>query len=181
MSATDWVGVFGEGATAAGPGTWRPRPPRPGGIKPITRRNGFTMFEVLAMLLVVSVGLLAVVGLFIHANRVAAKAEGGMTGMATALSVAYDSRPYFRDPQLAAQAGWTAAPPLSTSPYAYTAKGFVNGFYVERSESSAAADILAVSGGSVDARSVRVDVDVYEALGGARVASFSTRLVRQRP
>lgn len=144
-------------------------------------RTAFTMFEVLAMLLVISLGLLAVVGLFIHANRLAARAEGQLTGMATAMSIAYDSQPFFRDPDLASQAGWTAPPSLSTSPYAHSAAGFVNGYYVTRNESSSAADIVAGSAGSVEARTVRVDVDVYESQGGTRVASFSTRLLRVKP
>lgn len=143
--------------------------------------RGFTMFEVLAMLLVVSMGLLAAVGLFLHANRLAARTEGQLTGMATALSIAYDSQPFFRDPDLAAQAGWTAPPSLSANPYGHSAAGFVNGYYVSRSETSEADDIIAGAPGAVEARTVRVDVDVYEAQGGTRVASFSTRLVRVKP
>lgn len=145
------------------------------------RMAGFTMFEVLAMLLVISMGLLAAIGLFVHANRLAARAEGQLTGMATAMSIAYDSQPFFRDATLAAQAGWTAPPPLSTSPYSHSAAGFVNGYYVTRRETSAAADIVAGAAGAVEARTVRVDVDVFESQGGTRVASFSTRLVRVKP
>lgn len=145
------------------------------------RRRGFTLFEVLALLLVVSVGMLSVLGLFVHANRLASRLEGTMTGMSTAMSLACASRPYFRDAQLAAQTGFTTPPSLSASPYAFTCQGYVNGFYVTRQETSDAADILATSAGAVTARSVRVDVDVYEAMGGAKVASFATRLVRVKP
>lgn len=145
------------------------------------RAAGFTMFEVLAMLLVISMGLLAAIGLFIHANRLAARAEGQLTGMATAMSIAYDSQPFFRDATLAAQAGWTAPPPLSASPYGHSAAGFVNGYYVTRRETSAAADIVAGAAGAVEARTVRVDVEVFESQGGTRVASFSTRLLRVKP
>lgn len=144
-------------------------------------RSAFTLFEVLAMLLVVSMGLLAAIGLFIHANRLAARAEGQLTGMATAMSIAYDPQPFFRNPELAAQAGWTAPPSLSASPYSHDAAGFVNGYYVTRREASAAADIVAGGAGAVEARSVRVDVEVFESQGGTRVASFSTRLLRVKP
>ena len=140
-------------------------------------RSAFTLFEVVAILLVVSMGLLAVIGLFIHANRVAGRAQGLMTGMSTAISVAYDSQPFFRDATLAAQTGWQAPPVMGAGAMTFTTQGVVNGYYVVRNETSAPQDLVA----GIDMRSVRVDVDVYENAGGTKVASFSTRLLRQKP
>lgn len=146
-----------------------------------TQLKGFTLFEVLAMLLVLSIGLFAVVGLFIHALQTASRVQGQQIGMATAISIAYDSQPFIRDASASAESTWSAPPPLSTTPFSYTAKGFVNGFYVVRRETSMPDDILSGIPGSIDARSVLVDVSVFETLGGRQVASFATRMVRIRP
>jgi len=145
------------------------------------RRDGFTFVEVLILLVVITIGLVGAIGLITYGTRLSSKAQGELIGMATAVSVAMDPQP--RLPADTA-ANWTYTPyafdagGIATS----TATGFINGLYVQRTETSKdPQDIIARSpGGQVYARSALVEVTVYETIGGAEVASFTTRIVRQR-
>lgn len=145
------------------------------------RRCAFTLVEVLAMTLVVVLGLFSVTGLFVYGLRVAARAQAASTAMATAMSAAVDDDPWID----AANSTWTRAQTYSLDDRIGTAKatGIINGYFVERRESAAFEDILSGipgSPGGVGARGVRVDVDVFDAMGGELLASFTTRLVRTR-
>jgi prepilin-type N-terminal cleavage/methylation domain-containing protein len=128
------------------------------------RSRAFTLIEVLASLLVLSLGMLSAIGLVVYGMQLAKLSVGKASGMATAMSVAIDHTPL-----LASGAFWT--PSMG---YAGISKGYINGFWVEREESSA----TAIAPGLV--RSV-VKVDVYETMRGNRICSYNEQLVRQTP
>lgn len=143
--------------------------------------KGFTLVEVLAMTLVVVLGLFSVTGLFIYGLRLATRAQAASTAMATAMSVAVDDDPWVDG----ATGTWTRTLTYAMDDRTGTAKasGIVNGYFIERRESAALEDVVSgtpgVAGG-VGARGVRVEVDVFDAMGGEMLASFTTRLVRTR-
>lgn len=138
-------------------------------------RGGFTLLEVMAMLLVLTLGLLSAIALYLYANRVAVKAQAASTAMATAISLAYDGAPFLDADQAAA---WTIS---GTWPNRL-ASGYLNGYWVTRSESSNAADVVAsdAATGSVVLRTVRVDVMVRDPARGATMATFALRLLQQK-
>lgn len=119
--------------------------------------RGFTMIEVLASVLVLVVGMLSVVGMVAWGIKRASLAQAASTAMATALTVVDDAEPLLR-------ADWTA--------FGGTAQGYLNGYYVRRTESTAGTSPDLQAHGLV---SVQINVDVYESLGGQPVASLSTR------
>lgn len=145
------------------------------------RRSGFTLIEVMALLLLLSIGLAAAVGAFSAGLKLSVQGRASALAMPTAVMVAKDRDiRQLIDPELVpmwisttynfdAVAGGTA-----------TDRGQVNGFFVVRSETSGPLDVISSSAGVVYQRTVLVDVDVYETLGGKVMASFSTRYVRQR-
>lgn len=127
------------------------------------RSCGFTMIEVLASVLVLMVGMLAVVGMVAWGIKQASRAQAASTAMATALTVIDDPEPLLR-------ADWTS--------FGGTAQGYLNGYYVRRSETSAGTSSDLATNGLV---SLQIQVDVYESLDGLPVASLSTRrLVRSK-
>jgi Tfp pilus assembly protein PilV len=149
-------------------------------------REGFTFIEVICILLVISIGLMGAIGLVYRGLIVAEKAQGNCTGMVTAMVVANDAQPMLPADM---QASWTYSSYNFndlTNTLSATSSGFVNGYYVTRVETTAPTDIIAVTPPSavppntVYARSVSVAVDVYGTLGGTRISSFNTRVVRQR-
>ena len=143
-------------------------------------RGGFTFIEVLTILIVVGVGLTGAVALVAYGMRMASRSQGEAVAMATAVSVADDPRPRL-DPAVAAD--WSYAPydfNDRTGTVTSTATGFVNGLYVKRTETSVPADVMAVSGTTVYARSAVIEVVVYEAIGGGELMSFVKRVVRHR-
>jgi hypothetical protein len=143
-------------------------------------RRAFTFIEVLCLLLVLGVGMAGIVGIVLYGMGIASEARGASLGMPTAVSVARDPEPML-DPVVAGD--WSTASYDLSSPGACTGetKGHVNGFYVVRTETSLPDDIVATgANGTVYVRSARVDVDVFETFRGALVASFTTRIVRQR-
>jgi Tfp pilus assembly protein PilV len=142
-------------------------------------RAAFTFVEVICILLVVIMGVLGAVGLATYGMKISHRAQGQSTGLATAISVATDPQPLL-DPVVAPN--WTYTPYNLDSAVAVTstASGFINGYYVERTETSTPADIIAVEGATVHARSAQVSVDVWDTFKGALVASYNTRIIRQR-
>jgi prepilin-type N-terminal cleavage/methylation domain-containing protein len=143
-------------------------------------RRGFTFIEVLVILIVVSIGLMGAIGLISYGTRLGSKSQAEAIALSTAVSVATDPLPRM-DPRLAS--GWTYTPYDFDGNGTMTsiAKGFINGVYVERTETSLPGDVIARGLDTrVQARSARVDVTVYESISGSEVASFTTRIVRQR-
>ncbi|HYE03981.1 MAG TPA: prepilin-type N-terminal cleavage/methylation domain-containing protein [Planctomycetota bacterium] len=123
-------------------------------------RRGFTFIEILACMLVVGLGMASAVGMVMYGIGLGSTAQGKATGLVTAMSVACDARP------LVAADGWSVSA-------GGDAEGWVNGFWVERHESAGDAVAPGIT-------SHAVHVDVHEAWRGAVVASYSTRVLRQR-
>jgi prepilin-type N-terminal cleavage/methylation domain-containing protein len=186
-------------------------------------RSGFTLVEILACLLLFSMGLLAVIGVFMYGLRSASAAQADATAWSTALSVLKDPMPLgaVSDPVTGQLVPWTwsssgstwtandgsgrpaweytawpidtpasivvpdmadpqsnsAAFPAGGPPAAGCARGWLNGYYVERREQSLATDRL-----SDKLRLVEVRVDVYLAsygpTDGRPLASAVDRVVR---
>jgi prepilin-type N-terminal cleavage/methylation domain-containing protein len=132
----------------------------------MTRRpDGFTFIEVLACLLIISLGVAAAVSLTLYAELMSERAQAKSTAMATALSVAVDPSPLLH-------AGASAQWHLASSSGQGTTTGWLNGYYIVRVESA----------GSVPATgfaSDPVSVDVFGGVRGTLVASYSTRIMRQ--
>lgn len=126
------------------------------------RSSAFTLIEVLASVIVLSVGLFAAIGLMLYGLQLAKLSMGRATGLATAMSVAVDPTPIQPvDPF------WTVAVPGTTS-------GYLNGYFVRRNE--AAATVIAPGLTASD-----VEVDVFETFKGRLVASYNQRIVRETP
>ncbi len=127
--------------------------------------NAFTFIEILACLLVVSLGVAAAVGMAMYGLGLGETAQGRATGMATALSVAVDPSPLLSP---ANQASWSQAGPSGIG----RTTGWINGFYIVRTETLG---VTPIAGFSNDP----VSVDVYDGLRGHTVASYSTCITRQ--
>jgi prepilin-type N-terminal cleavage/methylation domain-containing protein len=120
-------------------------------------RRGFTLLEVLGSVLVLSLGFSAAIGMLLYGFHLSKLSLARTTALATAMSAAVDPTPL--------GSGWTAAVPGTT-------KGYLNGYYVERTES---APVGLATGLSV----AHVTVDVYETAKGRLVASYDQRLVKK--
>ncbi len=138
-------------------------------------RSAFTYIEVLAGVLILAVGMFAIIGLVIYGQRLATRAQAQATGMSTAMSVAFDPAP------LAASGDWNASlwtrgayDLTSTGGIACETKGWINGLYVVRTETSAATDIIGPG-----VRSAQVEVLVREGTTGRVTAAYTTRIMRQ--
>ncbi len=144
-------------------------------------RCGFTFIEVICILLVVTFGLIGVIGLVSHGLIVAQKSQGTCTGMLTAVTVADDAKPLL-PPDMQTSWNYVTYDLNSAGAVTNTIVGFINGYYVKRVETTGPSDIIATDKdtGVVQTRSVAVAVDVYDTLGGLLVASYSTRFIRQR-
>lgn len=123
----------------------------------MNRARAFTMIEVLASVLVLMVGMLAVVGMVAWGVKQASRAQAASTAMATALTVIDDAEPLLR-------ADWTS--------FGSTSQGYLNGYYVRRTESTAGTSAALQANGLV---SVQISVDVFESMDGLPVASLTTR------
>ena len=126
------------------------------------RSSAFTLIEVLASVIVLSVGLCSAIGLMLYGLQLAKLSMGRATGLATAMSVAVDPTPIQPADPL-----WTVAVPGTTS-------GYLNGYFVKRVE--AAATVIAAGMTASDVR-----VDVYETFKGRLVASYNQRILKERP
>jgi hypothetical protein len=158
--------------------------------RPTSHRSAFTFVEVICILLVVIMGIMGAIGLAAYGMKISHRAQGQSTGLATAISVAMDAQPLL-DPAL--QGTWVYTPyPNGLTDHnpagiTCTSSGFINGYYVQRTEKSALTDIIAEDaagpdspGPTVYARSAQVDVDVWDTFKGSVVASYTTRIIRQR-
>ena len=129
--------------------------------------RAFTFIEVLACLLVVSLGIAAVVSLTLYAEIMSERAQAKSTAMSTALAVAIDPAPLLHP---AAAGQWNT----STVNGTVTTTGWINGYYVVRVESTKLG-----SAPSPGFSSNPVSVDVYGGVRGTLVASYTTRLMEQ--
>jgi len=143
-------------------------------------RSGFTLIEVVATLLLVSVGITAVIGMTRLGVRWSGEAIGATSGLPTALSVLADARPGGRTADATDADGdkWSLISGSLTIPatgdYEFVTAGIVNGYYVRRVEKSVAADILDGHGRQAD-----VTVDVFWGREGHYVNGLKRRICRR--
>jgi prepilin-type N-terminal cleavage/methylation domain-containing protein len=132
----------------------------------------FTLVEVLCGVMVLSLGLVVAVSMVLYGIHLGRIAIGRTTGMATAMSVAVDATPL-----LPASPDWTVTVPGTT-------RGYLNGFWVERTED---APQTVTTRNPYDTASTacittaNVTVDVYETPQGRLIASYNLRILRQKP
>lgn len=144
------------------------------------RRRGFSLVEIVATLLVVMLGLAAVLGMARLGLRWSGEAIAVATGMSTAQTALVDAQPggLTADASDADQDGWRIANGSlsipATGAYSFAVEGVLNGFYVRRSESSSATDILDAHGRAAD-----VSVDVFWGQEGRYVTGLKQRIVRR--
>lgn len=137
--------------------------------------RAFTLLEVLATLLILVLGMLSTVALVRFGVRVAQRSQIQATGMVTAQTVLIDRSPDSRAPGAADWAVSSASgTPGPGAAYSETIQGRVNGYFVRRSESSTAADV-------VDSRSrwVSVEVEVWTGEDGEHVTALKARQLRR--
>ncbi len=130
-------------------------------------RRAFTFVEVLACLLVVSLGLAAAVSLTIYCLFISQRAQAKATGMSTALSLAIDPAPLLHQ-NASNAATWQAAGLDGIG----KTTGWINGYFVVRVET---AGTVPCAGFTSDP----VSVDVYDGVRGNIVASYTTRIMKQ--
>lgn len=125
-------------------------------------RSAFTLFEVLATLLLLAVGITSVIGMMRYGTRVSMDAQMRTTALLVAETVTVDARPnnLTADASDADDDGWMLASGTMATPalgaYSFTVQGHLNGFYVRRLETSSVNDILDPS-----QRWAHITVDVY--------------------
>ena len=124
----------------------------------IKKRLAFTLIEVLASVLILTLGLTSACALILYGFHHVRSAHGRSIGMATAMTVLIDSTPLRTDPTL--------------TPAGPTSSGYLNGLWVVRSES----DGVFIAIGLI---AVTVTVDVFETTNGECFASTTRRLIRR--
>jgi Tfp pilus assembly protein PilV len=124
--------------------------------------GAFTLIEVMASVIILSLGLISAIGMLLYGLQLAKLSIGRATGLATAMTVAIDPSPL-----LPADPLWTVAVPGTTT-------GYLNGHWVERWEGPAT--VVAPGIAAADVR-----VDIYETLRGRLVASYNQRIVKVVP
>ncbi len=120
------------------------------------------MIEVLGSVLVLSLAFASAIGMVLYGFHLSKLSMGRATALATAMTVAVDPTPL-----QGASPSWSVAIPGTT-------KGYLNSYYVERTEG--AATTLATGITVAD-----VAVDVYETARGRLIASYNQRLVKKSP
>lgn len=142
-------------------------------------RAGFTLFEVIATILLVSAGFAAVIGMSRLGVRWSGEAIASATGLATARTVLADARPGGRTADLndVDGDGWGLESGSLTIPaagaYSFTTFGFLNGYYVRRVETSTWDDLI-----SGHQRHASVEVDVFWGSDGRYVTGIKQRIIR---
>jgi prepilin-type N-terminal cleavage/methylation domain-containing protein len=126
------------------------------------RPAGFTLIEVLACVMVLTMGLISACGLALYGLRLVAKSRAQTLALATATAVLADPSPLSTDPSL--------------SPNGASTSGYLNGLWVVRTEVDPV-----ILDGSARLCSVTVNVDVYNGQNGDAVLSMNRRLLRRTP
>ena len=142
-------------------------------------QRAFTLIEVLATLLLLAIGMAAVTGLMRFGTRVSMDAQMRSTALLVAETVTVDATPGGKTADVGDldNDGWMlvtgplAAP--ATGDYAFVIQGHIDGYYVRRTESSAAGDILDPS-----QRWAHITVDVYAGNEDRFLTSVRQRYLR---
>ena len=140
--------------------------------------SGFTLVEVLTVLLILSLGIGAIIAVLKLANRYTGKALSRFTGMSTASTLLYDHAPLglTADTGDADGDGWRGTSSFSwTGAYSMKSWGFVNGYWCVREETSAATDIVCAG-----RRRAWVVVDVFWGGYGNRITRLQECIMREK-
>jgi hypothetical protein len=121
--------------------------------------SAYTLLDVLASLLVLSMALAGAIALIGYGLKLTSRLQSESLGWVTAHTIA-------SDPDPPGTLDWTATPTL--------AKGYLNGFYCTRETIST--DVVA---GKLKAQTVKVTV--YETMGGGTVAAVLSRALVRAP
>ena len=134
-------------------------------------RSAFTLLEIVATLLLLAFGLVAVIGLVQYANRLSAESQTRATALATAQTVLLDPEPsglVADDGSDSNGDGWYLDGAFSSWPF--TVRGYINGYYVDRTEDAGAV-------ADSEHRWVWVTVRVFS--GGEEVTQLKRRMLRR--
>lgn len=129
-----------------------------------TVHRGMTLIEVVACLLLLSVGVISVFGLVMYGNALAQRAQSESTAMATATTILYDAHPPTMTDRVATGA---------------TVVGYLNGYFVRRTEASV--EPLSASAAGIPVTAVTVTVELYLGMQGTHVLTYRQRLLEHRP
>lgn len=124
------------------------------------------------MLLLVSLGLSAVIGLVMWGQRLASDAMSRHTAMGTANTLLYDAHPLLRDDSLMLT---VESYQLSAPPAKVRQTGYCNGYFVERIEEPVALD--PALGNLVRAQ---VQVRVFAGATGKLLSTAQATIMRSR-
>jgi prepilin-type N-terminal cleavage/methylation domain-containing protein len=138
---------------------------------------GFTLIEVVLVVLILALGLGSAMGLATMARKWAGGAQGRFTGTVTASTVLYDREPLGLTADLADadDDGWEGSGTFSwTGAYTLRDQGHINGFWVSRVEESAVNDII-------DARRrwATVTVEVFWGIESRYITTQRERILRE--
>lgn len=144
------------------------------------RQRAFTLLEVLATLLLLSIGMAAIAGIMRYGTRVSMDAQMRTTALLVAETVTVDPTPGGKTADSGdgdgdgwmLQSGTLAAP--ATGAYAFVVQGHVDSFYVRRAESSQPGDII-----DPTQRWAHITVDVYAGNEDRFLNSVRQRCLRQ--
>ncbi len=144
-----------------------------------TAPSGFTLIEILTVILVLSLGLGSIISVMALANRKALTAIDRYAAMATAWSLMHDHVPFGRtaDAGDADSDGWrgTGSCSLAAASYTLETRGNANGFYLVRTENSGSGDRI-----GANARWADVTVEVFRGRDGGQVTVIRDRILRER-
>jgi prepilin-type N-terminal cleavage/methylation domain-containing protein len=144
------------------------------------QKSAFTLIEVLATLLLLAIGVTAIIGMVRYGTRISTTAQMRATALIVAETVTVDPTPggLTADGGDADGDGWrlvsgTLSTPDSGS-YAFQVQGYVDGFYVQRKESSEIRDIVDPA-----TRWAHIIVDVYAGGDDIHLTTASQRILRR--
>jgi type II secretory pathway pseudopilin PulG len=152
------------------------------------RRSAFTLIEVIAAATLIGVGVLALVGVAVFGVNRSIQAQATSTAMPTAVSVAYDPAPLL---PTTLQSSWNNPAGSTTAAGSRFTSGWMNGYWVERTETTASQDILGqrtpnsaqspftITPGRACTSLVVVNVFSGNGFGRTQMATFTTRILRQ--
>lgn len=146
----------------------------------MSHRRAFTLLEVLATLLLLTLGVTAILAMMRYGTSVSIDAQVRTTALLVAETLTVDPTPGDLTADLgdADGDGWmlasgTLAAPAAGS-YEFAVEGYLNGFYLRRVEASTPSQIV-----DPTQRWATITVDVYAADDGAYVTTTKQRMLRQ--
>lgn len=127
--------------------------------------RGMTLIEALACLLVLTMGILAILGLVMQGNALASRAQSATTGLATARTLLYDAAPLgFGDRAVSGN----------------VVSGYLNGYFVRRTRLPAP-NLGSQPPVNNQMQASTVTVEVFQGTNGTPVITLQQRLLERCP